>query len=59
MFSLELTTEKAAVLVKVLSAKAKEIHAWRAATKSVVRDEEYDDITDLLKSITLVKRKQV
>jgi len=51
LYYLELTTKDASILVKLLATKAKEIHAWRIATKSQTRDKEYDDVATLLKKI--------
>lgn len=55
MFNLELTVEEAAVLVKVLTNEAKEIHAWQCATNSTDRTKEYEGVTTLLKKLTLVR----
>lgn len=56
MFALELTTEEAVILAKMLTNKAKELHAWRIALNSTLRDTEYKEITDLLKKLSYGKK---
>lgn len=55
MYILELTDKEVVTLIKLLSEKAKEIHAWRCTTNSRVRDKDYDNVTSILKSITYRK----
>lgn len=55
MYKLELNTKEAAALVRILTAKAKEIHAWRVRLRSAVRDEEYHEVTNLLTKVSITK----
>lgn len=48
---LKMTEEEAALLVKVLASKAKEIYAWQVATHDTRRRGEYQSVVDLLKKI--------
>lgn len=57
MFVLEMTRIEASTLTKLLATRCKEIHAWRVATKSQVRDEEYDRVATLLKNISQIEEK--
>lgn len=50
-YRLEMNEEQAALLTRTIANKAKEIHAWIAATGSHARDDEYHGLQDLLKNI--------
>ena len=51
IYKLELNDEQAALLVKLLTDKAEEIHTWQAATGDNRREVEYYGITSLLTAI--------
>ncbi len=53
MFTIKLTNEETATLVKILNAKVREIHAWRIATGSRLRDKDNEQIASLLRKIAL------
>lgn len=55
MTRIELTTEQHQTLLRVMTEKAKAIHAWINATKSHVRDDEYRLVRDALTAIAKVE----
>jgi len=55
-YRLEMSEEQAALLVRVVTDKVKEVHAWIAATGSHDRDDEYHGLQDLLKNIHTKKQ---
>lgn len=55
MFVMRLTPEERATLVKLLTSKVKEIHAWRIATGSALRDKDYEETASLLGKIVFKK----
>ena len=52
MIKVTLSQQEYDLLTKILSNKAKELHGWIAALQTSLRIDEYNEICDLLKTIT-------
>ena len=55
MYKLEMNEEEVALLIKLLTNKAKEVLTWSAATNSTRRQDEYQNVVKLLGKIRKVQ----